>query len=320
MNSLTMGMIVVATFLATVIAMPRFIEFMRKKQLGQVTREEGPLWHEAKTGTPTMGGAVFLVMILLGMLIFGIATGYFTIKLINGIFIFLFFGLIGFIDDFIKVFKKQNEGLTSKQKFLAQLFGSAVFVFLFVQSGQQPMITVPFIGSVTSIVLFTIFTMFWITGFSNAVNLTDGLDGLAATTSIIAYAFYAYLAFKAGQMEVLIICLSVVGALLGFLVYNRKPAQIFMGDVGSLALGAGLAIVSLLLHHEWSLLGVGIVFVCETASVMLQVASFKTTGKRIFKMSPIHHHFEMCGWSEEKVVTIFSLVGVLGAIMTMILM
>ena len=174
-------------------------------------------------------------------------------------------------------------------------------------------------GEVHSLVLFAIFTIIWITGFSNAVNLTDGLDGLATSTSIIAYGTYAFLALQSQQAEIALFCFSVVGGLIGFLLFNWKPAKIFMGDVGSLALGAGLAIISLMLHHEWSLLGIGIVFVLETASVIIQVTSFKLTGKRVFKMSPIHHHFEMCGWKEVKIVLVFSLVGLIGTVITLVL-
>lgn len=316
--NLAQALFIVAIVCAlTLILMPFYIGFMRVKQLGQTTLKDGPTWHEQKSGTPTMGGVVFLATILIGVVIFGLVYNTFNIKLFNGIFIFTFFGLIGFADDFIKVFHKQNEGLNRKQKFISQLIGSALFVTLFLWSGQEPLIHLPFIGDVSNVLIFALFTIIWITGFSNAVNLTDGIDGLAASTNIIAYGTYAYLAYQSSQTEVLILCLSVVGGLLGFLFFNRKPAKIFMGDVGSLALGAGLAIISLMLHHEWSLLGIGIVFVCETASVMLQVASFQLRGKRIFKMSPIHHHFEMSGWSEWKVVIVFSLVGLMGSLMTL---
>lgn len=311
---------VVVAFLATVAAQPTFIRFMRVKQLGQTTLDDGPIWHKSKSGTPTMGGFVFLLMISVTSLMIGAIFGEFNFTLLSGVIAFIFFGAIGFLDDFIKVFRKQNEGLKSNQKFVLQLIGSAIFVALFLLSGRTPSIWLPFVGSFNNIVIFSLFTIIWITGFSNAVNLTDGLDGLASSTSIVAYATYGLLAIAAGQGAIALFCFAVVGGLAGFLVFNWKPAKVFMGDVGSLALGAGLAVVSLMLGHEWSLLGIGIVFVCETASVILQVASFKTTGKRIFKMSPIHHHFEMSGWSEVKIVSVFSLVGVIGAVITTLLL
>lgn len=178
---------------------------------------------------------------------------------------------------------------------------------------------IPFAGIVNSAILFIIFIIFWLVGFSNAVNLSDGLDGLATGLSIVAYGTYAYIAFKQKNLSILIFCMSVIGGLIAFLIYNHKPAKIFMGDAGSLALGGGLAVVSIFLNRPWSLLLVGIVFVCETASVILQVISFQTTGKRIFKMTPIHHHFEMLGWSEWKVDIVFWIVGLIGSIIYLVI-
>lgn len=309
----------VFSFALTVSIMPIFIGYLRMRQFGQTTREEGPLWHEVKSGTPTMGGTIFVLsaaIILIGMAFWQNVLNVSTFMLL---FVLLFFSVIGFWDDFIKVFKKQNEGLTSKQKFIAQLVGSAIFVMLFYFSGSEPILSLPFVGSVANWLLFAIFTIIWITGFSNAVNLTDGLDGLVAGTATIAYSAYAYIAYLQNQIEVLLFCLVIIGGLVGFFFFNKKPAKIFMGDVGSLSLGAGLAVVSLALHQEWSLLIIGIIFVIETASVILQVGSFKLRGKRIFKMSPIHHHFEMSGWSEWRVVITFWLVGLVGAILGLLL-
>ncbi|XJS09940.1 phospho-N-acetylmuramoyl-pentapeptide-transferase [Aerococcaceae bacterium WGS1372] len=303
---------IVTSFLLTVITMPFFIQYFNRKKLGQTTREEGPLWHEVKTGTPTMGGTVFILAILVTMLIFGmIQVG------LNGQFwmiwlAFILYAGIGFIDDFISIFKKQNEGLTAKQKFLTQiLFG---IVITLAASITNQTLVIPFFGfQITNIVLVGIFVFIWITGFSNAVNLTDGLDGLATGLNIIAYGAYYFLAARENNQTVATVSLIVVGALIGFLIFNRKPAKIFMGDVGSLALGAGLAVISSILNNPWSLLVIGFVFVVETVSVILQVLSFKIRGKRIFKMAPIHHHFEMLGWSESKVVYIFWFVGLICA-------
>lgn len=296
--------------------MPFFIQYFNRKKLGQTTREEGPLWHEVKTGTPTMGGTVFILAILVTMLIFGVIqiglNGQFWMIWLA----FLLYAAIGFIDDFISIFKKQNEGLTARQKFIAQIvFGILITVLAYV-SNQT--LFIPLFGfQLSNIVLVGIFVFVWITGFSNAVNLTDGLDGLATGLNIIAYASYYFLAVRENNQTVATISLIVVGALIGFLIFNRKPAKIFMGDVGSLALGAGLAVISSILNNPWSLLIVGFVFVVETVSVILQVLSFKLRGKRIFKMAPIHHHFEMIGWSESKVVNVFWLIGFICAVIAL---
>ena len=291
------------SFAITVIIMPFFIGYFNYRMIGQTTREE----------SPTMGGTVFIMAILVTLL--GSAA---LLRLLDGgvwmlLLTFLLFGGIGFIDDFISIFRHQNEGLTPRQKFLTQLIFSGIIVLI----GLLNKVELAFnLGPIliSNAVVIGIFAFIWITGFSNAVNLTDGLDGLATGLNIFAYGVYGAMALKSKQTSLALICLVVVGALIGFLYYNKKPAKIFMGDVGSLALGAGLAVISLLVNNPWSLLLVGIVFVVETASVMLQVASFKLTGKRIFKMSPIHHHFEMSGWSEQKVVTVFWLVGLLAGL------
>jgi len=300
------------SFAITVSIMPFFIGYFNYKKIGQTTREEGPTWHEVKTGTPTMGGTVFVFAILVTLLI-----SAWLMKLLEGsvwmiLLTFLLFGGIGFVDDFISIFKKQNEGLTAKQKFVLQIIFSIVIMLIGVLHQYQISIPLGFV-QITNPFILIIFASVWINGFSNAVNLTDGLDGLATGLNIIAYGAYFAIAINQGAMAIALACFVVVGALLGFLIYNKKPAKIFMGDVGSLALGAGLAVISILLNNPWSLLIIGFVFVVETASVILQVWSFKTRGKRIFKMSPIHHHFEMSGWSEPKVVYVLWLVGMIAA-------
>lgn len=300
------------SFAITVSIMPFFIGYFNYKKLGQTTREEGPTWHEVKTGTPTMGGTVFVFAILVTLLI-----SAWLMKLLEGsvwmiLLTFLLFGGIGFVDDFISIFKKQNEGLTAKQKFILQIIFSIVIMLIGILHQYKIFIPLGF-AQITNPIILIIFASVWINGFSNAVNLTDGLDGLATGLNIIAYGAYFAIAINQGAQAIALACFVVVGALLGFLIYNKKPAKIFMGDVGSLALGAGLAVISILLNNPWSLLIIGFVFVVETASVILQVWSFKTRGKRIFKMSPIHHHFEMSGWSEPKVVYVFWLVGMIAA-------
>lgn len=308
----------VSSFALTIMVMPMFIGYFRMKQIGQVTRDEGPKWHEVKTGTPTMGGVVFIIATLITAVWVGIWQGALTLSLGLLLFILALYGVLGFLDDFIKVFKKRNLGLTSKEKLIGQIIGGIIFFIVFKYEGLATKIAFPFIGSIDIGWLYGIFVIFWLVGFSNAVNLTDGLDGLVAGTASIAYGTYAVIAWHQQQTDILIFCVTIVGGLVGFFFFNKKPAKIFMGDVGSLALGGGLAAVSILLHQEWSLLLIGLIFVIETASVMIQVTSFKLTGKRVFKMSPIHHHFEMSGWSEWRVVLTFWSVGLLAAIVALL--
>lgn len=303
----------VSGFALTIMAMPIVIGYFRTKQLGQTTREEGPKWHEVKTGTPTMGGVVFLIAAVISSSWVGVWQGNLTIGLGLLLFITLVYGLLGFLDDFIKIFKKRNLGLTSKQKLLGQIIGGIVFFSGYLMNNLSTDLAIPFLGTIHLGWFYGVFILFWLVGFSNAVNLTDGLDGLVAGTASIAYSAYAIIAWQQQQTDVLIFCLSIIGSLIGFFFFNKKPAKIFMGDVGSLALGGGLAAVSILLKQEWSLLLIGLIFVVETASVMIQVTSFKLTGKRVFKMSPIHHHFEMSGWSEWRVVLTFWFIGLVSA-------
>lgn len=300
--------------------MPYVIRYFREKQLGQVTRDEGPKWHEAKSGTPTMGGVAIILAATLSAGILSFVNNIFTTATLLLLFIFVLYGLIGFLDDYIKVVMKRNLGLTSIQKLIGQIVGGVVFYIGFSMLDIPTNFSLPFIGTIELSWFYIAFVIFWMVGFSNATNLTDGLDGLLASTGTIAYVAYAIIAYVQNQWDVFVFALAVVGSLLGFFVFNKKPAKVFMGDVGSLALGAGLAGMSILLNQEWSLLFIGIIFVAETASVMLQVAYFKRTGKRIFKMSPVHHHFEMVGWSEWKVVGIFSLIGFISALVTLLVL
>lgn len=285
-----------------------------------MTREEGPSWHEEKSGTPTMGGVAFISSSILTVMLVAVFNLNNAISVLPLMVFFVSYGLIGFIDDYIKLIMKRNLGLTSKQKFIAQLLIGFVFYLVLLMTGFDNQLNLPFIGNVHLSYFYGLFAIFWLVGFSNATNLTDGIDGLLATTSIISYAGYAYIAYLQEELGVMLFAFSVIGGLTGFLFFNRKPAQIFMGDVGSLALGAGLATMSILLNVEWTLIIIGIIFVIETASVILQVVYFKRTGERIFKMSPIHHHFEMEGWSEGKIVTIFSGITLLATIITLYLM
>lgn len=313
-NELIWGLIAALfTFGLTFLAMPGVIQYFRAKQLGQTTRDEGPDWHKVKEGTPTMGGVVFLVMAVLITLLFTVLQGNFEPAILLLLFVLIFFGAIGFIDDYIILFMKRNEGLTSRQKFTLQVTGAAIFAVFYQILSLDTSLSFPLIGEINAGWVHAFFSIFWIVGFSNAVNLTDGIDGLSSSTTIIAFLAYGIIAWQQMQYNVFLFILAIIGGLVAFLIFNKKPAKIFMGDVGSLSLGAVLAALSIILKAEFILLLIGIVFVIETASVILQVFSFKTRGKRLFKMSPIHHHFEMVGWSEEKIVLIFSLVGIIGA-------
>ena len=268
-------------------------------------RDEGPKWHEKKSGTPTMGGSLFIVAIVITSLVYGWFEHMLNPTLLILLFVLVAYGLIGMWDDSIKLFKRRNLGLRAWQKLLGQIVAALVFSAVYIHEGFPMAIKIPFGGDLHLGYWYILFIVFWLVGFTNAVNLTDGLDGLVAGLGIISFAAYGIIAMMHRQNEVGVFCFAVVGGLLGFFIYNHKPAKIFMGDMGSLALGGALACVSVLVHHEFSLLIIGIIYVCETASVMIQVASFKTTGKRVFLMTPIHHHFEMKGWSEWKVDTVF---------------
>ncbi|TDM43639.1 phospho-N-acetylmuramoyl-pentapeptide-transferase [Macrococcoides canis] len=310
MNEIYFGVI---AFVLTAILVPLFIPLLKRMKFGQSIREEGPKSHMAKSGTPTMGGLTFLIstIVLSAIACFFVEDNG---PLILLMLVTLGFGLIGFVDDYIIVVKKNNQGLTSKQKFLFQIIIAILFYVVSNVLGLLSLsneINIPFtdIGIPLS-VFYVIFIIFWQVGFSNAVNLTDGLDGLATGLSIIAFSCYFYLAIVQGATAMAYFLAILIGSLCGFLLYNKNKAKLFMGDTGSLALGGVIATVSIMLNQELTLIFIGFVFVVETLSVMMQVTSFKLTGKRIFKMSPLHHHFEMVGWSEWKIVTVFWIVGI----------
>lgn len=306
--------------LLTVVLMPIFIPLLKRMKFGQSIREEGPESHMKKTGTPTMGGLVYLIAIIVTVLIVAMIADVLTAKVFVLLLVLFGFGLIGFLDDFIKVVLKRNLGLTSLQKLIAQIVIAAISFFLLNGIGFDTAVSIPFTSiSLELSMVYVLFMIFWLVGFSNAVNLTDGLDGLVAGTASIAFAAYGVLAIIQDETGIAVFTFSVTGALLGFLIFNKYPAKVFMGDTGSLALGGALAMVSILLKQELLLLLIGVVFVIETLSVILQVGSFKLRKKRIFKMSPIHHHFELSGWSEWKVVTVFWLVGLIAAVIAIAL-
>lgn len=307
------------SFALTVVISPMIIPFLRRLKFGQSIREEGPQSHQKKSGTPTMGGVMIIVSVIVTTLISSLwfNNEETTIQLFLVLFVLIGYGLIGFLDDYIKVALKRNLGLNSKQKMIGQIV-IAVVVYLILRQNDFPT-TIGIPGTAYELELgwgYALLILFMLVGGSNAVNLTDGLDGLLAGTAAIAFGAFGILAWSGNpNIEVTLFALAVVGALLGFLVFNAHPAKVFMGDTGSLALGGAIAIVAILLKMELLLVIIGGVFVLETLSVIIQVLSFKTTGKRVFRMSPLHHHYELKGWSEWRVVTTFWSVGLIFAIL-----
>ncbi|QUW21796.1 phospho-N-acetylmuramoyl-pentapeptide-transferase [Sporosarcina sp. Marseille-Q4063] len=296
------------------------IPALRRMKFGQSIREEGPKAHQKKAGTPTMGGLIFLTSIILSTLILSYINDVLTTQTIVLLLILVGFGLIGFLDDFIIVVLKRNLGLTSLQKLIGQILVAIIAFFLLRMGPFETTVNIPFTAIDIDLgIMYIAFLIFWLVGFSNAVNITDGLDGLVAGCSAISFAAFGVLALHYGQEDIATFTFVVTGAMLGFLLFNSKPARVFMGDTGSLALGGALAMISILIKQEVLLLLVGIVYVVETLSVIIQVISFKLTGKRVFKMSPIHHHFELSGWSEWKIVLVFWGIAALAAIVPVLL-
>ena len=302
------GAAIVLAAVLVLLAGPRMIPELHKLKFGQSIREEGPKSHQAKSGTPTMGG----IMIILSIAITSMVLGKLSLELVLALIIMLGHFVLGFVDDYIKVVKKHNLGLKAKQKLLGQII-IAVLVAYF--AGLPTDLWVPFAGNIDLGYGFYVLILLVLVGTSNAVNLTDGLDGLASGTVIFAALTYMAICLALGKMDLAIFCGAMAGACLGFLKFNAHPAKIFMGDTGSLALGGAIAAGGILTHTEILLVVVGLVFVCEAMSVIIQVISFKTTGKRVFLMSPIHHHFELKGWAETKVVKSFCFAGALSGLL-----
>lgn len=291
---------------------PFFIPELHKLKFGQSIREEGPKSHQKKSGTPTMGG----IMIILGITLGTLAAAPWTPEVLLAVFIMLGHFVLGFLDDYIKVVKKRNLGLKARQKLAGQTLIAVVTMYVATQKlGIDTDIWIPGLDENVSLgALYYPLVLFVLVGTSNAVNLTDGLDGLAAGTVAIAASAFAVVSVLTGHGDLAYLCVAMAAACLAFLRFNAHPAKVFMGDTGSLALGGALAAVGILTHTEILLAVIGFVFVCEALSVIIQVISFQTTGKRVFRMSPIHHHFELGGWSEWKVVTVFWCVGLIASV------
>ena len=295
----------IVSFIITAICEPILIPFLRKLKFGQTILADGPSWHEKKQGTPTMGGMVFILATVVASLFFvkGLKSGAI---LLCGV----LFGLIGFVDDYIKVVKKQNKGFSASQKFLAQTVVSLGYaLFLYVQFGQTAT-RIPFTDIDLNLGIFYIpFVMLVLLATTNSANLTDGLDGLAASIGSIVSLFFALACVRvSGNTDASTIAGALTGGLLGFLIYNAYPAKVFMGDTGSLFIGGMIAAVAISAGLELFIIISAFVFLFEALSVIIQVGVYKKTKKRVFKMAPVHHHFEKCGWKETKVVAVFSVI------------
>jgi len=297
----------ITTFILSLIAGPIFIPILRRMKFGQTVRDDGPATHLKKMGTPTIGGMIFLVPML-------IVSMYFAGKykqIIPLIIVTLGFGAVGFIDDFIKVVKKRKDGLYPRQKTLGLLIVAVAFaVYAAYNPNLGTEIIIPFLGVESTISLpvwfFIPFTVIVLYASTNSVNMTDGIDGLAAGVTLIVMVFFTIVAMTRSEWNYIKIFTSVTaGGCLGFLAFNSYPARVFMGDTGSLALGGAVGAVAVMAGMPWILLVVGGIYVAESLSVIIQVASFKMTGKRVFRMAPLHHHFELLGWKETKVVYVF---------------
>lgn len=311
----------IAGFALVMAVMPKSIQYLKKLKFGQVEREEGLESHKQKGGTPTMGGIVFILCSVLVVYILNFS--YFQNPYIHLItFAFVGYGLVGFIDDYLIVVRKTNEGLKPLYKYTLQSVVAILFYILAKQFIPEfdTVIQIPLLHMNIDLGwLYPVLVYFMFTAESNAVNLTDGLDGLATGLSMVAIAPFIIFAIMTKNIPVAIYAMVVVGALLGFMYFNYHPARIFMGDTGSLALGGLLASLAVLTNQELLLILIGGVFLMETLSVIIQVVSFKTRGKRVFKMAPIHHHFEMLGWSEQQVVISFWFLGFICGIIGIVL-
>jgi len=283
-------LVLLSEFLVGLVILPKYISYMKKLKLGQYIRQEGPDLHNYKEGTPTAGGIVFLSIALVAGIILGIPKEL--------IFTILFYGFIGFLDDFVSIAKKRSLGLRAWQKLALQMAFSAWIAYSVLQYRQSSIFDIP-----VPKWLFYIFTMLLVSGYSNATNLTDGIDGLAGWVFVTSALPFLILSSSSIHSKSIIVLVMPV---LAFLVYNTRPAKVFMGDTGSLVLGAYISTYALLTGNELPLIFFTTIFLLETISVMLQVGSYKLRGKRIFRMAPIHHHFELLGWKEEKIVGVFS--------------
>ena len=312
-----------------------FVPFLKRVKFGQTIREIGPKWHAGKDGTPTMGGFLFIVGMVVAVIIclpilyatqssgnsLGMAETHLQmVKVIGGALMALAFGAIGFIDDYIKVVKHRNLGLTALQKLVLQFVVAAAYLASIILAGGDSATYIPFVGSVNLGIVYWILALLVIVGMVNAVNFTDGIDGLNGSVTFFVSIFFMLIAGFMMSNGMSLFAAAVAGGCMGFLLWNFNPAKVFMGDTGSLFLGGAVCAMAFGLNVPILLLPLGIVYIMEILSVVLQVIYFKLThGKRLFKMSPIHHHFEMCGWGEMKICVVASIVTILMGILCVIL-
>jgi len=320
-----MGAVVAAvlSFVITSVLGIWMIPYLRKLKYGQSIKEIGPVWHKSKQGTPVMGGLMFIIGILVAVIVVLIFAKDFKFqmsdnersRLIYGMVMAVMFGMIGFCDDYIKVVKKRNLGLTPKQKFSLQILAALIFLVMeFVTGYRGTTMMVPFTPwTVNFGIAFWPIALFIIVGTVNSVNLTDGIDGLAASVTTVAALGFMLSAKIMMSTAFAAVAAALAGGCLGFLVWNFYPAKVFMGDTGSLFLGGMLSAIAFGIDQPLLLIPFGIIYIVETLSDIIQVISFKSTGKRVFKMAPIHHHFEMSGWSEMKIVAVFTIVTIISS-------
>ena len=312
--------VVMFSFILSIILGFILIPFLRKKKLDQVLNRYLEQTHKKKSGTPTMGGIIFIipaVLIILFLLILNIVELNYSLIIV--LFTFLSYSFIGFIDDYLIIIKNSNNGLSEGTKFVLQLFVAVIFFYLFMKAGNEPLLWIHTLNLRLDIGwLYGLFILFVLVASSNAVNLTDGLDGLAGGLSIIAFLTFGIISYDTGWLEgyesVALFCFALVGSILGFLVFNSNPAKIFMGDTGSFALGATLGSIAIITRHELLLVLIGIVFVIETLSCIIQRTYYKFTKKRLFLMTPIHHSFEKKGWKEHDIVKLFWIIGLIASL------
>lgn len=314
-NIRTALIVCAVAFVITAAIGPSVIRYLRKMKFGQKILEIGPKWHMNKQNIPTMGGFMFIIGIAAAVLAGNLLLGHFVTRSVAVLGLAVAYGAVGLVDDYAKIKKKENAGLSPKQKLVLQILVAAVFILvLFLESDGLPNIWIPFTNIAIPLPwpLYIIFAAFVIVGADNAVNLTDGIDGLAAGVTLPVAVFFVFVGIARGDAGVMLFAAALAGGLAAFLIYNFNPAKVFMGDTGSLFLGGAVAGLAFACDMPLILLLVGLIYIIETLSVILQVTYFKVSGgKRLFKMAPIHHHFEMCGWGEKKIVLIFSGVTIL---------
>lgn len=327
MNSVWTIAAAVLAFGVTALLGKWMVPFLHKINFGQTIREVGPKWHKKKNGTPTMGGFMFMAGIVLAAAVcvpvYYQVTGQSSLelmmrtKIVGGLLMALGFGAVGFFDDYIKVVKKRNLGLNVRQKLVLQFLVAGGYLYSLYLAGGGSILVIPFAGNFNLGIWYWILSLLFIVGMVNAVNFTDGIDGLNTSVTFFVSIFFLIISGILGLSGMGILAAATAGACLGFLIWNFNPAKVFMGDTGSLFLGGMVCALGFGLNRPILILPLGIIYICEILSVVLQVGYFKLThGKRLFKMAPIHHHFEMCGWNEVKICAVFSLVTMLMGVAT----